>query len=356
MVLNIAEQPTTRSTGKTTVSHVRNKSFVDLSESLEQPTNRSTGKTTVSHIRNKSSVDLSESQGQPTTMSTRKTTFSHVRNKSSVELSTSIFTRSATLIPPEDYLLFTSAEALKWKLLHLQASKGNSTFRVVVKNVTDEQLEAATVELPFKKMMRSWRELDDVIITVMPGLKHEVTSRTLFAEIVSAVARIPGHDNYSVRALGSARFHSPGKRSKEGDEGIRCATRQSIKWPNVMIEVGYSEPLAQLRLDAEWWLLESKGHASMVIVVLVADNPNSIDMETWQLRPNNRPQTRSSPKDMPTATQQIHVDAAGAVTPTGCSLTIPYSSLFDTPNPSSCDIIFSASQLSKFAQHIYTTD
>lgn len=94
----------------------------------------------------------------------------------------------------------------------------------------------------------------------------------------------------------------------------------------------------------------------MVIVVLVADNPNSIDMETWQLRPNNRPQTRSSPKDVPTATQQIHVDGAGAISPTGCSLTIPYSSLFHTPNPSSCDIIFSASQLSKFAQHIYTTD
>lgn len=97
---------------------------------------------------------------------------SHVRNKSSVDLSTPILTRSATLIPPEDYFLFTSAEALKWKLLHLQASKGNSTFRLVVKNVTDEQLEAAIVELPFNKMMRSWRELDDVIITVMPGLKH----------------------------------------------------------------------------------------------------------------------------------------------------------------------------------------
>ena len=303
-----------------------------------------------------SDIWSSTSLAQPTTRSTGKTTVSRVPNTSSVDLSSPIFTRAATLIPLENYLLFTSSEALKWELIHLQASKGNSTFRLVVKNVIDEQLEEATVELPFTKMMRIWRELDDVIITVMPGLKHEVTSRTLFAEIVSAIARIPGHDNYSVRALGSARFHSPGKRSKEGDEGIRCATRQSIKWPNVMIEVWYSEPLARLRFDAEWWLVESKGHTSMVIVVLVADNPNSLDIETWQLRPKNRPQTRSSPKDVPTATQQIHVDAAGAVTPTGCSLTIPYSSLFDTPNPSSCDIIFSASQLTKFAQHIYTTD
>lgn len=180
------------------------------------------------------------------------------------------------------------------------------------------------MELPFKKMMRIWRELDDVIITVMSSVKHEVTSRTLLLEIVYAIARIPGHDIHSVRGLGSARFYSPGKRSKEGDKGIRCATRQSTTWPNIMIEVGYSEPLARLRLDAEWWLVESKGHTSIVIIVLLVDNPNSLDIEIWQLlRPNNRPQTSCSLNDVPTATQQIHIDAAGAVTPTGCSLTIP---------------------------------
>lgn len=201
--------------------------------------------------------------------------------------------------------------------------------------------------------MRIWRDLEDVIITVIPSAKHEVTSRTLYTEIVSAITRIPGHDIYSVHGLGATRFHSPSKRSKEGDEGIRCTTRQSIKWPNIMIEVGYFEPLHQLRLDAEWLLVESKGHMSMVIIVLVVDKPNSLDIETWQLRPNNRPQTRSLPKDIPTATQEIQIDAAGVVTPIGCSLTIPYSSLFDTPNPSSCDITFSASQLSKMAQHVY---
>ena len=78
-------------------------------------------------------------------------------------------------------------------------------------------------------------------------------------------------------------------------------------------------------------MAESKGYTSMVIIVLIADKPNTLDIEIWQLRPNNRPQTRSSPKDISTATQEIHIDAAGVVTPTGCSLTIPYSSLFDMP-------------------------
>ncbi len=80
-----------------------------------------------------------------------KTTVSHVRNKSSVDLSQAVFNRAAKLIPPEHYVLFTSAETLKRKLSDLQASKGASTFRLLVTNVTDEKLGAATAELPFKK-------------------------------------------------------------------------------------------------------------------------------------------------------------------------------------------------------------
>lgn len=64
------------------------------------------------------------SLAQPTTRSIGKT---------NVGLAASIFTRAATLIPLEDCLLFTSAEALKWQLLHLQASKGTSTFQLVFK-------------------------------------------------------------------------------------------------------------------------------------------------------------------------------------------------------------------------------
>lgn len=55
------------------------------------------------------------------------------------------------LVSPEENLPFTSAEALKWKLLDLQASRGSSKLRLVVKNVTGEELGAATAELSFKK-------------------------------------------------------------------------------------------------------------------------------------------------------------------------------------------------------------
>lgn len=44
-------------------------------------------------------------------------------------------------------------------------------------------------------------------------------------------------------------------------------------------EVGYSEPLPQLRRNAEWWLVESKGQTSVVITVLVVDNSNLLDVK-----------------------------------------------------------------------------
>ena len=79
---------------------------------------------------------------------------------------------------------------------------------------------------------------------------------------------VPGHDTFSVVDVVAGRFHCPGKRSKEGDNGMMCPTRsgRGIEWPNLMIGVGYSEPLNQLRIEAEWWLVNSGGLARMVII------------------------------------------------------------------------------------------
>lgn len=67
----------------------------------------------------------------------------------------------------------------------------------------------------------------------------------------------------------------------------------------------------QLRLDAEWWLVESSGHSSRCA--------NSLDVEIWQLRLRNRRQTHRSPKDVQTATQ------AGSYSRTGTILKVPCS-------------------------------
>lgn len=131
-----------------------------------------------------------------------------------------------------------------------------------MKNLTDEQFGAATV-----------LQKNDAYLARFEGCNNgharrqrdEVTSRTLDTGILSAITRIPDRDTYSAQGLEQL-DSLPASVVNREIEGIRCTTRQSFKWPNMMIEVGHSEPLPQLRLDAEWWLVESTGHLSMVII------------------------------------------------------------------------------------------
>lgn len=88
----------------------------------------------------------------------------------------SIFSRFVIFIPLEDYLLFTFAKTLKSKSFHLQTLKANLIFRLISKNIMDEQFETAIMEIPLKKLMRNCRKLDYVIITARIDLKHKVIS------------------------------------------------------------------------------------------------------------------------------------------------------------------------------------
>lgn len=70
------------------------------------------------------------------------------------------------------------------------------------------------------------------------------------------------------------RFHFLGKRSKEGDEGIRCGLIQTIVWPNRMIKGGYSDPLGQLYANAGCWLVN--GGLRRMVIFPVSDVPTSL--------------------------------------------------------------------------------
>ena len=144
-----------------------------------------------------------------------------------------------------------------------------------------------------------------------------------------------------------------GRRSKDGDTGIRCATRVgATAWPNLMIEGGYAESLRMLRLDDEWWLTASGGLTRIVILIHIKKNPNAIHYETWEVRPNMRRRTRISPPTVPTKIYAIDIDAAG-VTSHNLPLIIPYGTLFDTPHPNQVDIQFSTNDLSVMALRVY---
>ncbi|KAF8419673.1 hypothetical protein EV426DRAFT_538359 [Tirmania nivea] len=199
-----------------------------------------------------------------------------------------------------------------------------------------------------------WEEaVGSGILRLLPSPFHDITSSQFIYNIITKVAAIPGHTTNSIRGVGKTKYRVPGKRSKEGDEAIQCATRRWSDWPNLVIEVGYSERIAYLRYDARWWLMHSQGAVKLVIIIHVTHQPDSLHIELWSMQANPNPRTRNAPPNIPVATGEIDIDALGTVTPPMATITIPYDMLFDAAHLNAQDIVLTAAELSDIATTIY---
>ena len=222
---------------------------------------------------------------------------------------------------------FTTSGNLRQKLGQVhERYKDDTTVHLLVTGVNEEAVDAAMRSLPFRPFIRVWFESDAHaarIRMIMPSAEHEIACQAVASEITEHVRQIPGHNYRSLTAVGATRFSCPGRRSKEGDAGLRCSTRAGgAAWPNLMIEVGYSEPLPQLHMDARWWLEASNGQTRMVIIISVSKNPNT-HLEAWTMQPNPNSLTRQSPANVPAMNDVFDIDAAGTLIPPSAALTIP---------------------------------
>ena len=118
-------------------------------------------------------------------------------------------------------------------------------------------------------------------------------------------------------------------------------------------QVGYSDSLRQLRLNAKWWLVNGAGEVRMVIILRIGKNPYSMRIECWEMVATTRI-TRAAPANTSRWTQPYAIDQAGAVTPQGVSITIPYMAIFAVPNIAGRDIEFTSSDLSGFALWVFS--
>jgi hypothetical protein len=75
----------------------------------------------------------------------------------------------------------------------------------------------------------------------MPSSPHKVVTAKFQQYILDAVATLPGCNRDSILPMNSTRFTYNGK-GKEGDATFRCLTRGVMDWPNLVLEVEYSEP------------------------------------------------------------------------------------------------------------------
>lgn len=269
-----------------------------------------------------------------------------------------LFQSAMEEIPPNLQWAFTTVMALRRKLgNYIKTSCGpdGRTIYISVSGVLESTLDEVLGPLRNRIQLRVWWEGEAPagIITLMPSARHEFSAGRFISNIPAKIWRIPGHDVWSTSLVGASRYSVPGRRSKEGSGGLRCSTRVgAASWPNLMVEVGFSESLQMLRFDAQWWLLASGGLTRMVILIRILSNPNSMHIEAWELQPNQRRSTRSSPSHIPAKSYSIDIDAAGN-TSHNLPLNIPYGVLFDTPRANQADTQFTANELSMMAQRVF---
>ena len=195
---------------------------------------------------------------------------------------------------------------------------------------------------------------EGLIIKLMPGVVHEAAAATFSLMFHDRLVGL-GVGN-TLRNVRSTRYEAPGGRSKEADEAYRPSTRVlGTDWPSIVIEVGVSESLSQLRTDAHFWLTQSGGQTRIVILLAVKKATRVMKMERWEHTPRTRPARRLSPRYNPTKMQALTLRANGQIS--GGPLLIPASKVYDTlpPGLGPNDFTFTGQDLAQFIQEYWAT-
>lgn len=159
-----------------------------------------------------------------------------------------------SMIPKDLCITFTTLETLRATIMRLYQAQKERTECLFLTRITEDCIDTTINQLPFRHSIFIWCHLDvdSVILKIILGYWHKVTSRKFFYYIANTIQDIPNHSPISIKEVRSTRFYStPGQLSKEKDEGIKCRTRAGRgNWPNVMLVVECSKLLSQLCIDA----------------------------------------------------------------------------------------------------------
>lgn len=229
-------------------------------------------------------------------------------------------------------------------------------FQGVITERDFEEIERKLKAAQLRTLVRFTSEdlLNATILRITPGPEHNIVAYDLYMEIVYKIASIPGHSRHSVSPVGATRFLDPGVRSKEGDQGLQPVTRGGRDcWPSLIIEAGCSEAQELLRLDAEWWLLNSESRTRFVIIATLSRDPFRLRIECWKM---STTVAWAVDPSLPQCVQDFNIDSGGVVTsPLGSKeLLIPYDCIFDHSSSITQPIKLTFPELSFLAKKIFT--
>ncbi|KXG50187.1 uncharacterized protein PGRI_061540 [Penicillium griseofulvum] len=125
----------------------------------------------------------------------------------------------------------------------------------------------------------------EILYKIIPYHYHEKVSRQFDTWINNALGNMGlNFLNYDFWLGGAGR--STGRVcSKEADTaffpGREPAAGAPIPWPSLVLEVGLSESVPQLRTDARWWYSNSDHQTQLVVLISANPNSHDADIEIW---------------------------------------------------------------------------
>ncbi|CAI7645829.1 unnamed protein product [Penicillium glandicola] len=196
-----------------------------------------------------------------------------------------------------------------------------------------------------------------MIIKLLTGA-HETATWYLGLAVQNEIDNM-GLDE-SIRLLGSKTIQGLFCR-KEADASFgptQPVLGRNPKWPTVVIEVGVSESYRKLRVDAEWWLINSRGDVKLAIIVSISRKTPNIKFETVALDPTvnslrlQRP--RYVPKIQQTITASRDANTSNITITPAVPLTIGFEALFcRQPVPPEHDIELSPDRLERISKNVW---
>ncbi len=223
--------------------------------------------------------------------------------------------------------------------------------------VTKEDLQLIDSTLDIKIKITYFKQEELLIVKYMPSAFHETTSEVFDAYMKTKLASMEVNFLTDYIPRGSTRYYGA-RLSKEANKSyVPIPTRRGTDdWPTIVLEVGYSESLAQLRQDARLWIIESGGEMNIAVIISLNTRTSSMVIEKWEMAlPHHQGRlTRAAAARSrePQCIQELYATKTSVV---GGPLMLSFEKIFLRPaNPPEQDVVFTDQDFMSLATAIFT--